>query len=470
MRRRLSALRLRPVHLSALAGGLAWLALGIALVLPRRAAGLAELDLRLATAAGRAAALLAEEQLDADPALSLRRALPGLAPGEACALRAADGRLLAARGVSPGESFPEPEQAADGSTAQALVTLSARADGGPRRRVLTLPFRAGGRPYFLQVARPAPAWWRPVLGLAVPLGLAGLMLALPVGVVAWRGARRARALAGLVEAARALGPEDHARRLPVPRGAEALAELVEALNAALGRLQEGHAAQAQFAGHVAHELKTPLAALVADLQVTLLAGEGRRETDAFLRRAQGELAHMSTLVERFLILGRFDGRELRRERVSVDDVLRSAVQRSRGAAQHRSVRVRLALEDFHDEHPPLVLGDGQLLVVLVENLLQNAILHSPPGTEVVVETTVDSEVHVRVRDHGPGVSAELRAALRSGRMRALARTGGGAGFGLAIVNNIARAHGGHVELEEPDGSGSVFVVRLPAVAQRASSD
>src|SRR5262249_3948476 len=169
--------------------------------------------------------------------------------------------------------------------------------------------------------------------------------------------------------------------------------------------EEGFRAQAPFASDVAHELRTPIAALMADVQVSRLGQPDPEENHAFLERAEGELRHLSELVESFLVMAQVEAHahEPRADLVYLDDVVRRAVSRCGPAAARAGVALVLELGSA-EESAPFVRGDAQLLQAMLENLLRNAIHHSPRGERVSVSTLCnEDEVQVAVVDRGPGI-------------------------------------------------------------------
>jgi signal transduction histidine kinase len=109
--------------------------------------------------------------------------------------------------------------------------------------------------------------------------------------------------------------------------------------------------------------------------------------------------------------------------------------------------------------PIRVHGNGESLRQAIRNLAENAVQHTPEGTSVEIEVTAEPAIHVR--DHGPGVPAELRERVTQRFWRADRSNGDGAGLGLAIVKRIADAHGGQFEIDDAPGGGARFTLRLP---------
>jgi signal transduction histidine kinase len=263
-----------------------------------------------------------------------------------------------------------------------------------------------------------------------------------IGVLTIRAGLRPLRLASA--AARRIGPGAPGVRLPAAGLPLELAPLVGAVNDALERLERGLEVQRRFAGDAAHALRTPLAVLAARVESL-----GDRPGLAPLREDADRLAR---LVDQMLQLARLDGLapdvsgrfDLRAVAADVVAALAPLAGQS---------GVDLALSGGEGGLP--VRGDGAGVDLALQNLVHNAILHAPSGTEVEIVLSVPATV--RVLDRGPGVPETARGAIferfHTGRP-------GGAGLGLAIVAGVAAAHGGAAWAEARDGGGAVFGLRL----------
>jgi two-component system OmpR family sensor kinase len=181
-----------------------------------------------------------------------------------------------------------------------------------------------------------------------------------------------------------------------------------------------------------------------------------------MNRIEQEAARMDTLVEDLLLLARMDEvRRSAREPVDIAEIARDAVDDARAVAPDRDIRVTVA------DHQTVVLGDENRLRQVVANLVRNALVHTPDGTDVeLVVARAGARVRLEVRDKGPGLPVLDGAVMFERFWRAgPSRPDGaaGAGLGLAIVHGIVRAHDGEVSARtRPDG-GAVFSVELPAL-------
>ncbi len=301
----------------------------------------------------------------------------------------------------------------------------------------------------------------------------GFLLALlgPVvlllGILGVRSAVR-RALAPLAEM-RAAAATIHARnlsaRVPVPDTADELAELGRRLNEALARLEETFHRERAFLADASHELRTPVAISLADLEVTLARerppGEYRQALETQLATTQ----RLRSIVESLLTMAAADAGRIRVQRATCDlgRLLADAAQPLRPLAASRNVTLQV------ETAAALPLeGDPTLLRQLFDNLLVNAIRYNRPGGRVEIGCAgADGIPRAWVRDTGPGIAAEHLPRLfeRFYRVdKGRAREEGGAGLGLAIVRWIADAHGASVEVTSTPGEGTAFTVTFPGVS------
>jgi two-component system OmpR family sensor kinase len=226
-----------------------------------------------------------------------------------------------------------------------------------------------------------------------------------------------------------------------------------------------------FAGNVAHEFRNPLTAMLADVQLAKQESLDAEQQRQLLERMESELRRMGQLIESFLLMTRIESGEQRRDLVHLDDVARRVHSRCLPAAERGDVRLELHCRETDARRAPIVTGDAELLQSLVENLVRNAIRHSPPGAPVTIDTArVDDVAQVVVRDRGPGIADEVRDLIfrRGVAAPAMPSVENGHGLGLSIALSVAQMHGGTLELQRNEGGGSAFVVALP-LAREASS-
>jgi two-component system, OmpR family, sensor kinase len=208
----------------------------------------------------------------------------------------------------------------------------------------------------------------------------------------------------------------------------------------------------RFAGDAAHELRTPLATLRAELE---LLGEGTEgPTREALARATSRADKLSGLVDRLLVLA-LPAQNLAQgfENVALSDVVTDAIAHLPAEARAR-VRPELDVEG-------LVRGDERLLSSLVTNALENALKFSNGSIGVRLTETATSELALEVTDGGPGVPEGLRNRVFEPFFRAAPAAKAGYGLGLALIGHIARVHGGVATFADTS-AGARLVVTLPA--------
>ncbi|WP_425581093.1 HAMP domain-containing sensor histidine kinase [Terrabacter aerolatus] len=270
--------------------------------------------------------------------------------------------------------------------------------------------------------------------------------------------RVGRAL-GSVEAIRSQVERTSASRLddrvPVPPTQDEIAHLAVTMNSMLGRLEASQRAQRRFVSDASHELRSPLATIRASLDVVSPGDPDTswEELDPILR---SETERMSRLVENLLLLSQADDHALTVSRgdVDLDDLVDQEVARLR---QLTSLTVRL-------ENVPLrVTGDDHQLQQVLRNLLDNAARHARDVVAVTVSRRHGSAV-VCVDDDGPGIPLPERERVFERFVRldeSRSRHSGGAGLGLAIARELARAHGGTLEAGASSLGGASLRLTLP---------
>lgn len=279
--------------------------------------------------------------------------------------------------------------------------------------------------------------------------LTPLLALLPaLALFVWFGLDRGlRPLRNLVVAVEQRRPE---ALEPIPdRGLPTeIGTLVGALNGLLRRLDEALAAQRQFTADAAHELRTPLTALSLQAQVAERATDPRKKSVALAALREG-IARAGHLVGQLLTLARLDPEAAQTALVPLrlDTLARDCVADRVPLAADRGIDLGMAGAD-----PACVLGDGEALRILLGNLLDNAIRHTPTGGRVDVGVVVDGHgARLEVGDTGPGIPEAERNRVFDRFYRGAGNTGPGSGLGLAIVKRIADRHGATVSLAEGGG-------------------
>jgi two-component system, OmpR family, sensor histidine kinase SenX3 len=218
-----------------------------------------------------------------------------------------------------------------------------------------------------------------------------------------------------------------------------------------------------FVANTSHELKTPVGALALLAETVEDAADDPEAVRRFAGRMRQEASRLTNLVQDMITLSRIQAAEPIPDPVPVklDAVVAEALDRCRMKASARGIEL-VAI----GAHGLSVLGDEDLLVTALRNLLENAVAYSPDKTRVDVSTKLAAAetVQISVADQGIGIPERDLERIFERFYRvdpARSRATGGTGLGLAIVKHVTAAHGGQVTVESTEGKGSTFTLRLP---------
>jgi two-component system, OmpR family, sensor kinase len=296
--------------------------------------------------------------------------------------------------------------------------------------------------------------------------LGGSALALVAGMAIAR--RAMKPIATLTSTAAEIArTRDPSRGVPMPQAEDEVAELARTLQGMLRELDAARSEtegmltrQRRFVADASHELRTPLTSVLANLELLAdsLGGEQGEAARSALRSSQ----RMRRLVADLLLLARSDAaRKTPHEPCDLAQVALEAASELGPVSDRHEISLEV--------HPATVLGARDELHRLAINLIENAIRHTPEGTHVRVSTSLSpdrDQAIFEVADDGPGVPPELAPTLFERFVRGAGDRGGSFGLGLAIVQAVARSHGGEVNLAKPEtGTGARFVVTIPTNAE-----
>jgi signal transduction histidine kinase len=300
--------------------------------------------------------------------------------------------------------------------------------------------------------------------LLVQYGVVLAALAVIVGGLAWLVAgRMLRPLRRITETARRITGEDLHKRLALGGPPDELTELGDTFDGMLARLEAAFTDQQLFAANAAHELRTPLAVVRAELDLLLTGPEPSpaevRDTATRLRRA---VLSCERLLERLLTLARGMLAPGDREPVPLDESARRGLAAADEAAGTRGLTIRRELREACADGDPWLLGE------LVGNLLDNAVKYNRPHGWIAVDTHTDGDHAVlEISNSGQRIAGtDLAGLLEPFRRANQQRIGNSSGLGLSIVRAVVAAHGGDLGLRALADGGLAVRVSLPAAPAR----
>jgi signal transduction histidine kinase len=314
-------------------------------------------------------------------------------------------------------------------------------------RLLVDPVEVSGQRLVLVVGTSLEDRRDALVQLAALLGIGGPVALALTSLAAWLLAGALlRPVEQMRQEADAISISEPDRRLPVPDREDEIARLGRTLNSMLERLNDA-----------SHELRTPLAILKAELDFALLRDRTPEELRATLGTAAEETDRVVRLAEDLLVLSRARrGRlEIHRQRTSMASLIGETCQMHRRRATAVGVRIEFSVTDHEVSIDPVRVRQA------VENLLDNALAHTPRGGVIRVrETREDGLVRIVVEDTGPGFPGGFLERAFEPFARGAQNDGdGGAGLGLAIVQAVARGHGGSAVAENrPEGGSRVTLI------------
>jgi len=370
----------------------------------------------------------------------------------------------------PGRLSVEPDTDAARQLAIHPLTLGspvtvALGEAGQRYRVLAVPSRNVSLTLELGISlaeteATLAAFDRLVAGGA----LAFLLLAVAGGLFLSRKALRP--MTASIRAARRLDPENLAERLPLTGAGDELDDLAGTINGLLERLAAYHTQVIRFTADASHELRSPLAAMRAAIEIALQKPRGPEDYRNILATLGEQCEGLTSLVNGLLLLARADAGEvtIQQEAVDLTALACDVAEMFDPLAEERGIR--LVTET---SAPVTVVGDTSRLRQLVTNLVDNAVRFTESGGKVTlrIDGWADRAI-LRVTDTGIGIPAEhLPHVFERFYQVDTARSSGGCGLGLSLCRWIVKAHGGEIQAQSKEGKGAEITVTLPlATADR----
>ncbi len=300
-------------------------------------------------------------------------------------------------------------------------------------------------------------------------GLFALMLwAIPVVIVlsvlaGWFLAKRALSPVDLItRSARRITAERLADRLPVLQTNDEIARLTDTLNEMIARLERSFEQVRQFTSDASHELKTPLAILMGELEIALRRPIADDEIRRTLESCLEEVDRLNNVVQGLLELSRAESGQVQIEMRPVDlsALLKDICEDIEILAEPKQISVTTSIASYM-----MVNGDKTRLHQALLNVIENAVKYTPRGGRVKVTLTSDPRrALIRVEDTGQGIPAEQLPKIYDRFFRvdkARSQDVQGTGLGLSIVRWIVESHGGSIMASSEVGVGTTFVIALP---------
>jgi two-component system, OmpR family, sensor kinase len=364
---------------------------------------------------------------------------------------------------APMPSLPSDLPGSSTNGAGTIRFTSGAQDGSTRFRVRATPIQVGGT---LVIAIPLTELTNTVRRLfAIEAFVSIAVLALAAALASWFVRAGLRPLEDMGETAGAIAAGDLSRRVEPADGTSEVGRLGAALNAMLAQIEaafdERRASEARlrrFVADASHELRTPITSIRGYAELFRRGADTRPEDLATsMSRIEAEAERMGVLVDDLLLLARLDqGRPLAREPVDVVTLAREAIDAARAIDPGRTITLDTPVH-------AVVTGDAGRLRQVLDNLIENARVHTLAGTQTTITVRqMPDAVSLSVADDGPGMNADVAARAFERFYRgdpARARSTGGAGLGLSIVAAIVEAHGGAVRVT--DAPGTEIEVALP---------
>lgn len=274
-----------------------------------------------------------------------------------------------------------------------------------------------------------------------------LFLFVLIGVCLWIVDRGLRPLRQMSEIARSIGPANAHIRFSTDNVPREILPCILSLNAVLERLEHGLERQKEFNANAAHQLRTPLAILSANVQLL--------DDPVAIGRLKIDVDHMTRIVSQLLLTAQLDNSTIDfAEIVDLDELVADVAANLGPLAINADKSIRLERSDT----TLFVRTSSFALKAALQNLIENAIKHTPGKTSVLVRVT--GLPAVDVIDSGPGISEELRPKVFERFWRG-DKSADGAGLGLSIVQKIMTAMHGTVTVADAPGGGAQFTIRLP---------
>ena len=290
-----------------------------------------------------------------------------------------------------------------------------------------------------------------------------LIVLIGSGIVFYSTRRVLRHIREITEAASRIGEADLSSRVPTTRRNDEVSQLAITLNRMLDRIERSVHQLHTITGSLAHDLRSPLTAVRAKLEMSLTAG-ARDEAESIVSAIE-DMDRLTEFLDKSLDVAEAKANALRLNRVAIDldDLLRIMVELYEPSMSEKGLRVKLCSAGRLE-----VSADAALLHRMIANLFDNELKHLPALCTVTISLRAEEDAAVLVvEDNGPGFEPEVRSQVFERRVKG--RNSTGHGLGLAFVEAVVRVHGGTIEASNRPEGGARLTITLPLAVHSSSA-
>jgi len=265
----------------------------------------------------------------------------------------------------------------------------------------------------------------------------------------------------ITEAASRIGESDLSSRVPITKRGDEVSQLAITLNKMLDRIESSMHQLHTITDSLAHDLRSPLTAVRAKLEMALTAGAKGEEVEGIVSAIEG-LDRVTDFLNKSLDVAEARAGALRLDRatVNLDELLRAMVDLYEPSMSEKGLCIKL-----RSAGPVELAADPALLHRMIANLFDNELNHLPAASTITVSLcAADHAAHLTVEDDGPGFADEVLTHIFERRVKG--PQSNGYGLGLAFVEAVVRAHGGSVEASRRAGGGARLAIALPILSNQ----
>ncbi|MDA9950993.1 ATP-binding protein [Oligoflexaceae bacterium] len=316
----------------------------------------------------------------------------------------------------------------------------------------------------VQIGAPLDSTFQTLRSISLMLWVAlpvGLFLSVLFGYILT--SRSLKPVRQLTLAASKLGANEVTARIPLPQAKDEIRELTSKFNDMTDRLDDAFNRLRRFAGDVSHELRTPLTVLRGEAEFSLRKDRSPEEYREAMQTIARESIHMTDIVEELLLLARAQGKAIRVhwEKIKVGEMVAEVKSSVEHLAKKKEIEIVTSIRDPDAQ----MIGSQGYIVLVLKNLLQNAVKHSSPKGRVFISVSQNGiHTYFTVKDEGEGIAESAVPYIFDAFYRADTarnRSAGGAGIGLSLAQALVKLHEGDIWVESKESEGASFTFKIP---------